>query len=69
MCRSVTAVPGGGAGPVLAQDCRLGHGAEHACRTGVLGLADGHYAAPTAGGPDRAFRPGPSTPAKPTVPC
>lgn len=38
-------------------------------RTGVLGLADGHYAAPTAGGPDRAFRPGPSTPAKPTVPC
>lgn len=63
------AVPGGGAGSVLAQDCRLGHGAEHACRTGVLGLADGHYAAPTAGGPDRAFRPGPSTPAKPTVPC
>ena len=36
-------------------------------RTGVLGLADGHYAAPTAGGPDRAFRPWQSGRIQPVV--
>jgi transposase InsO family protein len=39
------AVPGRGDGPLLAQDRRLGHGADDACRTGVFGASDGHHPA------------------------
>ncbi len=43
-------VPGRGDGLVLAQDRRLGHGADDACRTGLFGVADGHHPAqPPAG--------------------
>ncbi|WP_427929854.1 IS3 family transposase [Xanthomonas oryzae] len=43
--------------PVLAQDRWLGDGTEHACRAGVLRLADGHRPAPAQAGTDHAYRP------------